>query len=102
MGTTHTKAQLEAIIAELGTKIATLEQAQVQDIKPANKTARKPKAQTKAQKATKKLRLANLAAGRMSTAKYQCTCGTCFFKPESGAKHMARKGAGHEVTTLKA
>jgi hypothetical protein len=30
---THTKAQLEAIIAELGTKIATLEQAQVQDIK---------------------------------------------------------------------
>ena len=95
---THTKAQLEAIIAELGTKIATLEQAQM----PANETARKPKAQTKAQKATKKLRLANLAAGRMSTAKYQCTCGTCFFKPESGAKHMARKGAGHEVTTLKA
>lgn len=98
----HTKAQLEAIIADLGTKIAELEQAQVQVIKPASKTARKAKPLTKAQKAAKKLRLANEAAGRMSSARYMCTCGTCFYKPESGAKHMGRKGVGHEVTKITA
>jgi len=97
---THTKAQLEAIIAEMGTQIAELQQAQVQVIKPASKTTRKAKPRTKAQTAAKKLRLANEVAGRMLTARYMCTCGTCFYNPAKGAAHMSRKGANHVVTAI--
>ncbi len=100
-----TMAPLQAQIDSLQAENAQLKQAQVQVIKPANKTARKAKPRTKAQKAAKKLRLANEAAGRMSSARYMCTHADCvshtgFYKPESGARHMGKK-PGHEVITLK-
>ena len=94
-----TMATLQAQIDSLQAENAELKQAQVQVIKPASKTARKAKPLTKAQKAAKKLRSANEAAGRMSSARYMCTCGTCFYKAESGAQHMGRK-PGHSVTPI--
>ena len=96
-----TMATLQAQIDSLQAENAELKQAQVAQVKtPASKTARKAKPLTKAQKAAKNLRSANEAAGRMSSARYMCTCGTCFYKAESGAKHMGRKGTGHSVLPI--